>query len=63
VSLGRGRACECDLAMLAFHRARTELAAPWAIPRNFILLIESDSIKRRCHVVRGDAKYLGVAFE
>ena len=63
VPLGNNSVINCTVRDLSDHGARIELGAPWAVPRDFILVIEGGSFKRRCHVVRGNAKYLGVAFD
>jgi len=58
-----GGGIDCIVKNLSETGAALDVVTPLYIPDHFVLYIQSDQFKRRCHVIRRAERRLGVAFE
>jgi PilZ domain len=63
IIFGTDSVTNCTVRDLSQTGACVEVQAPWSIPSDFTLVIESDTLKRACHTARVNANPLGVAFQ
>ncbi len=63
IAFNRAGGIDCTVRNLSEQGACLEVESPLGIPDNFTLVIESDHIRRSCHVAWRNAKRLGVAFD
>jgi PilZ domain len=58
-----GGVIDCIVRNLSETGAALEVMSPLFIPDRFTLLVPTDQLKRRCHIVWRKAKRIGVAFD
>jgi hypothetical protein len=58
-----GAGIDCSVRNLSEKGAALEVASVVGIPTDFLLIIQSDNINRRCRVVWRKLNRIGVAFE
>jgi hypothetical protein len=58
-----GGGIECHVKNLSDTGAALEILSPLYVPDNFTLVVPSDQLRRRCHVVWRKARRVGVAFD
>jgi hypothetical protein len=58
-----GGAFDCNVRNLSDTGAALDVMTPLYIPDRFTLLVRSDQLKRRCHVVWRKEKRVGIAFD
>lgn len=63
IIFGTGSVINCTVRDLSQSGACVEVSAPWSLPNDFTLVIESDTFKRACRTARANANRLGVAFQ
>jgi PilZ domain len=62
ISFGGG-AIDCTVRNLSQTGAALEVVTPLFIPDRFTLVIQTDQLKRPCHIVWRREKRIGVAFD
>jgi hypothetical protein len=62
ISFGGG-AIDCTVRNLSETGAALEVVTPLFIPDRFTLIVQSEQLKRPCHVVWRKEKRMGVAFD
>jgi hypothetical protein len=62
ISFGGG-AIDCTVRNLSATGAALEVVTPLFIPDRFTLIIQSEQLKRPCHIVWRREKRMGVAFD
>ena len=58
-----GGRINCVVRNLSSSGAGLDIASPFGLPSSFMLTIETDRFKRRCHPVWLSEKRMGVAFD
>ena len=58
-----GSAIDCAVRNLSETGAALEVASPLGIPTQFTLVLPTDGLHRRCHVVWRKERRIGVAFD
>ena len=58
-----GGAIDCTVRNLSETGAALEVVSPLYIPDRFTLIVQSDQLKRPCHVVWRNERRIGVAFD
>lgn len=62
ISFGGG-AIDCTVRNISETGAALEVVTPMYIPDRFTLLVQSDQLKRPCHIVWRRERRIGVAFD
>ncbi|MGB6396012.1 MAG: PilZ domain-containing protein [Bradyrhizobium sp.] len=62
ISFGGG-AIDCTVRNLSETGAALEVVTPIFIPDRFTLIVQTEQLKRPCHIVWRKEKRMGVAFE
>jgi hypothetical protein len=62
ISFGGG-AIDCTVRNISETGAALEVVTPMYIPDRFTLLVQSDQLKRPCHIVWRKERRMGVAFD
>ena len=63
IAIGGGGGFDCTVRNLSASGARIDVSDPVKLPEQFMLVIETDKMMRRCRPVWSDAERIGVAFE
>jgi hypothetical protein len=58
-----GGALDCTVRNLSATGAALEVLSPLYIPDRFTLVIETEQLKRACHIVWRKERRIGVAFD
>jgi hypothetical protein len=58
-----GGVIDCIVRNLSETGAALEVVSPLFIPDRFTLIVPTDQLKRRCHIVWRKQKRIGVAFD
>ncbi len=58
-----GGVIDCIVRNLSVTGAALEVVSPLYIPDRFTLVVRTDQLKRRCHIVWRKAKRIGIAFD
>lgn len=58
-----GAVIDCTVRNISRTGAALEVESPDGIPHNFILVIETDRVRRACHVVWRKERRMGVVFD
>ena len=58
-----GGIIDCIVRSVSETGAALEVVSPLYIPDRFTLIVRTDQLKRRCHIVWRKAKRIGVAFD
>ena len=58
-----GGAIDCIVRNVSEAGAALEVVSPLFIPDRFALIVPTDQLKRRCHIVWRKQKRIGVAFD
>lgn len=58
-----GAVIDCTVRNISRTGAALEVDSPVGIPHNFILVIETDRVRRACHVVWRKERRIGVGFD
>ena len=58
-----GGVIDCIVRNLSETGAALEVVSPLFIPERFTLIVPTDQLKRRCHIVWRKQKRIGVAFD
>ena len=58
-----GGAIDCIVRNVSEAGAALEVVSPLFIPDRFTLIVPTDQLKRRCHIVWRKQKGIGVAFD
>ena len=58
-----GEAIDCHVRNLSGTGAALEILSPLYIPDRFTLVVQTDQLKRPCHVIWRKEKRVGVAFD
>lgn len=62
ISFG-GSVIDCTIRNLSGTGAALEVVTPLFIPDRFTLIIPSEPLKRRCHIVWRKERRIGIAFD
>ncbi len=62
ISFGGG-GIDCTVRNVSANGAALEVVTPLFIPDRFTLVIQSDQLKRSCHIVWRSERRIGVAFD
>jgi hypothetical protein len=62
ISFGGG-AIDCTVRNISDTGAALEVVTPLYIPDRFKLVVQSDGLNRRCHIVWRKQRRIGVAFD
>jgi hypothetical protein len=62
ISFGSG-AIDCTIRNLSETGAAIEVVTPLFIPDRFTLVVQTEKLKRPCHIVWRKEKRIGVAFD
>jgi hypothetical protein len=63
ISFDDGSVVSCNIRDLSTQGARIELSAPAKIPDHFVLAIENQGVRHRCHVAWRANNFMGVYFD
>jgi len=58
-----GGVIDCIVRSVSETGAALEVVSPLYIPDRFTLIVRTDQLKRRCHIVWRKAKRIGVEFD
>jgi hypothetical protein len=58
-----GGTIDCTVRNVSETGAALEIASPLYIPDRFTLVVQTDQLKRRCHIVWRKQRLIGVAFD
>ncbi len=58
-----GAVIDCTVRNISRTGAALEVESPVGIPHNFILVIETDRVRRACHVAWRKERRIGVGFD
>ena len=63
IELGGGESISCTVRNLSETGAAVEVMTPLFIPERFTLVVPTESLNQRCHIVWRKERRMGVAFE
>jgi len=58
-----GGSIDCTVKNLSDTGAALEVLSPLYVPERFTLVVPTDQLKRRCHVVWRKQRRIGIAFD
>jgi hypothetical protein len=62
IGFNRAGGIDCRVRNISTGGACLDVASPFGIPEDFVLVIESDHMRQPCHVVWRNGNRLGVEF-